>query len=72
MSDDFTLPPEEPSAAARAAETVRVAAQQVGRATRIARQPGMPLDVLSSAVREAPLASLAVAFMLGVAVTRRR
>jgi hypothetical protein len=32
----------------------------------------MPLDILSRLVREAPLHSLAIAFLLGVAVARRR
>ena len=37
-----------------------------------ARKPGMPLGILSSITREAPLGSLMVAFMLGVAFARRR
>jgi hypothetical protein len=37
-----------------------------------ARKPGMPLGVLSSITREAPLGSLMVAFLLGVAFARRR
>lgn len=37
-----------------------------------AKKPGMPLSVLSNVAREAPLASLAVAFLVGVAVARRR
>ena len=36
------------------------------------RKPGMPLNVLSNIAREAPLGSLLVAFLLGVAVARRR
>ena len=36
-----------------------------------ARKPGMPLGVLSSITREAPLGSLMVAFLLGVAFARR-
>jgi hypothetical protein len=36
------------------------------------RRPGMPLSVLSNVVREAPLGSLLAAFLLGVAVARRR
>lgn len=35
------------------------------------RKPGMPLSVLTNIAREAPLGSLLVAFMLGVAVGRR-
>lgn len=37
-----------------------------------ARKPGMPLGILSSITREAPLGSLMVAFLLGVAFARRR
>jgi hypothetical protein len=37
-----------------------------------ARQPGRPLSTISAITREAPLASLFVAFLFGVAVARRR
>jgi hypothetical protein len=37
-----------------------------------ARQPGKPLATISAITREAPLASLFVAFLFGVAVGRRR
>jgi len=37
-----------------------------------ARQPGKPLSTISAITREAPLASLFVAFLFGVAVARRR
>lgn len=37
-----------------------------------ARKPGMPLSVISNVAREAPLASLLAAFLIGVAVARRR
>lgn len=36
------------------------------------KKPGMPLSVLSNIAREAPLGSLLAAFMLGVAIGRRR
>ena len=36
------------------------------------RKPGMPLSVLSNIAREAPLGSLLVAFLVGIAVARRR
>jgi hypothetical protein len=49
-------------------DTVR----QAKRAFETARKPGMPLSVLSNAAREAPLGSLLFAFLLGVAVGRRR
>ena len=37
-----------------------------------ARKPGMPLATVSAITREAPLASLFVAFLFGVAIARRR
>jgi hypothetical protein len=37
-----------------------------------ARQPGMPLSTISAVTREAPLTSLFVAFLFGVAIGRRR
>jgi hypothetical protein len=37
-----------------------------------ARQPGMPLSTISAITREAPLASLCIAFLFGVAIARRR
>jgi hypothetical protein len=37
-----------------------------------ARRPGKPLDTLAKVTREAPLASLFVAFVIGMAFARRR
>jgi len=37
-----------------------------------ARKPGKPLSTVAAITREAPLASLFVAFLFGVAVARRR
>ena len=37
-----------------------------------ARQPGMPLSTISAITRGAPLTSLFVAFLFGVAIGRRR
>jgi hypothetical protein len=37
-----------------------------------ARQPGKPLATVSAITREAPLASLLVAFPFGIAIARRR
>jgi hypothetical protein len=42
-----------------------------GDAIGMGRKPGMPLSILSNIAREAPLGSLSVAFLLGVAVARR-
>ena len=51
---------------------LQAAVDRLTRAIATARQPGMPLSTLSAITREAPLASLFVAFLLGVAVARRR
>ncbi|QIO32653.1 hypothetical protein [Bradyrhizobium sp. 1(2017)] len=37
-----------------------------------ARRPGRPLATVAAITREAPLASLFVAFLFGVAIARRR
>jgi hypothetical protein len=64
---------------AEASEVAKSAAASLGRAVtsfdqavQKGREPGMPLNVLSNLVREAPLASLAIAFLLGVIVAPRR
>ena len=51
---------------------LRIAVDRLGDAIAAARQPGQPLSTISAITREAPLASLFVAFLFGVAVTRRR
>ena len=51
---------------------LRIAVDRLGDAIATARQPGQPLSTISAITREAPLASLFVAFLFGVAVTRRR
>ena len=45
---------------------------RLGEAIATARKTGEPLPAISTVTREAPLASLFVAFLLGVAVARRR
>jgi hypothetical protein len=54
------------------ADAVKGAAKRIGEAVDSGRKPGMPLSVLSNIAREAPLGSLLIAFLLGVAVARRR
>jgi hypothetical protein len=73
MTDDFTTP-EEPvqPAVSRMVDGIRSASQHVTDAIETGRKPGMPLDILAARVREAPLAALAIAFLLGVAVARQR
>jgi hypothetical protein len=61
-----------PSPADTVSSAVRGAANRVADAYETGKKPGMPLSVLSNIAREAPLGSLLVAFLLGVAVARRR
>jgi hypothetical protein len=82
MSDDTPQPPfvydgldpapESKSTIAGVSEAVRGTVHRVGDAIDAGRKPGMPLSILSNIAREAPLGSLLVAFLLGVAVARRR
>jgi hypothetical protein len=51
---------------------VKGTVHRIGAAIDTGRKPGMPLSILSNMAREAPLGSLLVAFLLGVAVARRR
>jgi len=53
-------------------DAVKGAASRASDAIEASRKPGMPLSILSNIAREAPLASLALAFLLGVALARRR
>jgi hypothetical protein len=52
--------------------TLRTAVDRLSEAVATARQPGKPLSTVSAITREAPLASLFVAFLFGIAVARRR
>ena len=70
--DGLDPPPEPRSTIEEVAGAVKGAASRVGNAIEAGRQPGMPLSILSNITREAPLGSLLVAFLLGVAVARRR
>jgi hypothetical protein len=51
---------------------LRAAVDRLSDAITTARQPGQPLSTVTAITREAPLASLFVAFLFGVAVARRR
>lgn len=64
--------PEPKSAISEISEAARDAVNRVTGAIEAGRKPGMPLSILSNIAREAPLGSLLVAFLLGVAVARRR
>jgi hypothetical protein len=50
---------------------LQAAVERLSEAIATARQPGQPLATISAITREAPLASLFVAFLFGVAVARR-
>ena len=81
-----TPAPSQPNTAERAIDTatdvsrtitelstaLHAAVDRLSEAIATARQPGKPLSTISAITREAPLASLFVAFLLGVAVARRR
>jgi hypothetical protein len=64
--------PEAKSTIAEVSEAVKGTVHRVAGAIEAGRRPGMPLSILSNIAREAPLASLLVAFLLGVAIARRR
>jgi hypothetical protein len=64
--------PEPKSAITEVSEAVKGTVNRVSGAIEAGRKPGMPLSILSNIAREAPLGSLLVAFLLGVAVARRR
>jgi hypothetical protein len=51
---------------------LRVAVDRLRLAIANAERPGQPLARLRAVTRQAPLTSLAIAFLLGAALTRRR
>ena len=81
MNDDAPLSPhiyegldpvvQPKSSAAEALDALKDAVRKAKAAIEAGRQPGMPLSVLSNVAREAPLGSLLLAFLLGIAVGRR-
>jgi hypothetical protein len=86
MTDDATTPPyiyegvdpvPEPKSTisetiSDVSDTVKDTVHRIGDAIESGKKPGMPLSILANVAREAPLGSLLVAFLLGVAVARRR
>jgi hypothetical protein len=82
VSDDSPRPPfvyegldpapEPKSTIAEVSEAVKGTVNRVSGAIQAGRRPGMPLSILSNIAREAPLGSLLIAFLLGIAVARRR
>jgi hypothetical protein len=51
---------------------LRAAVDRLTDAVENARRPGQPLSTIAAITREAPLASLFVAFLFGIAAARRR
>jgi hypothetical protein len=51
---------------------LQAAVNGLSEAIAAARLPGRPLSIISTITREAPLASLFVAFLFGISVARRR
>ncbi|WP_299803857.1 hypothetical protein [Tardiphaga sp.] len=82
MTDDDTMPPyiyegidpvpEPKSTIAEVSDTVKQTVHRIGDAIETGKKPGMPLSLLANMAREAPLGSLLAAFLLGMAVARRR
>ena len=64
--------PEPKSTIAEVSEAVKGTVNRISGTIEAGRKPGMPLSILSNIAREAPLGSLLVAFLLGIAVARRR
>jgi len=85
MTDDSFIDAK-PTLTERASETAKDAARTgamlsdafcaaVDKLTEVvedARRPGKPLDTVAKLTRDAPLGALFVAFLVGVAVARRR
>ncbi|WP_027528428.1 hypothetical protein [Bradyrhizobium sp. Ec3.3] len=86
MSVDIPEPVSQPGIAERAIDTATDVSRTIGEvagglhaavdrltaAIEEARKPGKPLSTVAAITREAPLASLFVAFLFGVAIARRR
>ncbi len=86
MSIEKPEPISQPGMAARAIDTATDVSRTAGEVTGAlraavdrltdviedARRPGRPLSTIAAITREAPLASLFVAFLFGIAVARRR
>jgi hypothetical protein len=69
--DGLDPTPEPKSAISEISEAVNGAVNRISGVIEAGRKPGMPLSILSNITREAPLGSLLIAFLVGVAVARR-
>ena len=56
----------------QAAHAFRLASRKVNETIEAIQEPGMPLDMLKGWTRQAPLQALALAFLVGVLISRRR
>jgi hypothetical protein len=63
---------EQKSTITEVSDAVKGTVNRISGAIEAGRKPGMPLSILSNIAREAPLGSLLAAFLLGIAVARRR
>ncbi|OAF01321.1 hypothetical protein AYJ54_29015 [Bradyrhizobium centrolobii] len=86
MSTEIPQPAPQPGMAERAIDAATDVSRTIGEvagglhaavdrltlAIEEARKPGRPLSTVAAITREAPLASLFVAFLFGVAIARRR
>ena len=70
--DGLDPTPEPKSTLEEVVDVVKGVASCASNTIAAGRRPGMPLSIISNITREAPLGSLLVAFVLGVAVARRR
>jgi len=69
--EDIDAPVDSRSKTTDAIDALKSAIGRAKAAIDAGRQPGMPLSILSNVAREAPLGSLALAFLIGIAVGRR-
>jgi len=72
--DERATAPDKPSDSfvAVATQLFRSASRTVNEAIEVLQEPNMPLDMLGRWTRRAPLQALAIAFLVGVRVARRR
>ena len=63
--------PHPKSGATEAFEALKAAVRRTRAAIEAGRRPGMPLSILTNVAREAPLGSLLLAFLIGIAIGRR-
>jgi len=63
---------EQKSTVTEVSDAVKGTVNRISGAIEAGRKPGMPLSILSNIAREAPLGSILAAFLLGIAVARRR